>query len=50
MRLICEEYSKEKPNDSEETKQKRFDKISELMLKVGFIIIIFVSVSCVSFN
>jgi len=36
MKRICEEYSKEKETDSEEVKQKRFDLISELMLKVQF--------------
>jgi len=34
MRKICEEYGKEKPDDSEDVKQQRFDSISDLMLKV----------------
>jgi hypothetical protein len=35
MKLICEAYSTESSTDSEETKRKRYDKISELMLKVS---------------
>jgi len=34
MKKICEEYSKEKPDDTEEIKQNRFDHIADLMLKV----------------
>jgi len=34
MKKICEEYSKEKEDDSEDVKQQRFDHISDLMLKV----------------
>jgi len=34
MKKICEEYAAENPSDSEQEKQKRFDRISELMLKV----------------
>jgi len=35
MRKICEEYSKEKPEDPEDVKQKRFDYVADLMLKVS---------------
>jgi len=36
MKRICEEYAAEKETDSEEVKQLRFDRISELMLKVQY--------------
>ncbi|CAG7834913.1 unnamed protein product [Allacma fusca] len=36
MKKILEEYAKEKENDTEQIKQKRFDSISELMLKVQY--------------
>jgi len=36
MKRICEEYAKEKPEDSEDVKRKRFDLISELMVKVQY--------------
>jgi hypothetical protein len=34
MKVICEEYAGETPSDTEENKRKRFDRISELMIKV----------------
>ncbi len=36
MKVICEEYAGETPSDTEENKRKRFDRISELMIKVCY--------------
>jgi len=34
MRLICQEYASESSSDTEAVKRQRFDRISELMIKV----------------
>jgi len=34
MKKICEEYAAEEESDTTELKRKRFDKISDLMMKV----------------
>jgi len=36
MKQICEEYASEKDSDSADMKKQRFDKISDLMLKVQY--------------
>jgi len=36
MKQICEEYASEKDSDSSDAKKKRFDRISDLMLKVQY--------------
>lgn len=36
MKKICEEYASEKESDSPDVKKNRFDRISDLMLKVQY--------------
>lgn len=36
MKQICEEYASEKESDHSDLKKKRFERISDLMLKVQY--------------
>jgi hypothetical protein len=40
MKKICEEYASEKDTDGADVKRQRFDRISDLMMKVLLLLIL----------